>query len=87
MEKNPVKPDTVVKLPNRTTAPAPKRRPLKRRYFWDVEDEIGSLQSKVRWLRFALLVAILGFLVAVAGIFLLLHWQGRLDFFARFLPF
>ena len=73
-------------IPRRESAPAPKKKPIRRLYFWNMETEIDALQSKVRWLRFALIVAIIGFLLAVALIFLLLYWQGRLDFITRFLP-
>ena len=86
MEKRPVKPGTVVKLPNRPAAPTAKKRHHHRRYWWDAEDEIDTLRSKLRWITFALIVAIVGFLIAVSVVFLLLYWQGRLDFFTRFLP-
>ena len=86
MEENPVPANAVVNLPRRESAPAPKKKPIRRLYFWNMETEIDALQSKVRWLRFALIVAIIGFLLAVALIFLLLYWQGRLDFITRFLP-
>ena len=86
MEKNPVKPGTVVKLPNRPVVSMTKKRPLHRRYFWNAEDEIDTLRSKLRWVTFALVIAILGFLACLAVIFLLLYWQGRLDFFSRLLP-
>ena len=85
MKKCPVKPGTVVKLPNRPTIPTAKKRPLHRRYLWDAEDEIDTLRRKLRWVTFALIIAIVGFLIAVAVVFLLLYWQGRLDFFTRFL--
>lgn len=87
MEQNPIKPGTVVRLPNRPPAPTVKKRAQHRRYFWNAEDEIGTLQSKVRWLRFALFIAVFGFLLSVAVIFLLLYWQGRLDFITRYLSF
>ena len=86
MEKNPVKPGTVVKLPNRPAVPVAKKRPLHRRYLWDAVDEIDTLRSKLHWVTFALIVAIVGFLLAVSVVFLLLYWQGRLDFFAWFIP-
>ncbi|MBE6942395.1 MAG: hypothetical protein E7455_08965 [Ruminococcaceae bacterium] len=84
MAQAPVEPGTVVKLPDRTEAPPSKKKPLRRLYFWEAEDEIGTLRSKIRWLTFALVVAVLGFLVAVAVIFLLLHWQGQLDILSLF---
>ena len=52
--------------------------------FWEAEDEIGALRSKIRWLTFALVIAIIGFVISVAVIFLLLHWQGSLDFWPVF---
>ena len=83
MAEAPVEPNAVVRLPDRTEAPPSKKKPLRRLYFWEAEDEIGALRSKIRWLRFALVVAVLGFLVAVAVIFLLLYWQGQLDWLFR----
>ena len=80
MEKAPVKPNTVVVLPSRPVVHTAKKRHISRRYFWDAEDKIDILRSKLRWITFALIVAILGFLLAVAVIILLLHWQGNLDF-------
>ena len=79
MAQSPVNPNIVVKLPDRSAAPAPKKKARRRLYFWEAEDEIGALRSKIRWRRFALIVAILGFLISVAVIFLLLYWQGSLD--------
>ena len=87
MAENPVKPNTVVTLPQRETAPTPKKKVLPHRYFWNLEGENDTLRTKLRWMRFALIVAILGFIIAVAVIFLLLHWQGRLDFIRPMLPF
>lgn len=86
MAQCPIKPGTVVKLPDRPAAPAAKKKPLRRRYFWNAEDEIGTLRSKIRWLTFALIVAILGFLLSVVLIFVLLYWQGRLELITRLLP-
>ena len=84
MAQSPVNPSIVVKLPDRPAAPAPKKKTRRRLYFWEAEDEIGALRSKVRWLTFALVVAILGFMIAVAVIFLLLYWQGSLDIMSVF---
>ena len=87
MEQNPVNPNTVVTLPRRESAPVQKKKGLPHRYFWNLEGENDTLRTKLRWMRFALIVAILGFLISVAVIFLLLHWQGRLDFVRHLLPF
>ena len=84
MAQSPVNPSVVVKLPDRSAAPTPKKKIRRRLYFWEAEDEIGALRSKVRWLTFALVVAILGFMIAVAVIFLLLYWQGSLDIMSVF---
>ena len=87
MAQTPVSPDVVVKLPKRPSAPAVKKKRSRFRYLWNVEDELGTLRSKIRWLRFALSIAIIGFLLSVGLIFLLLYWQGRLDEVARLFPF
>ena len=86
MAQCPVSPSAVVKLPERSSTPVAKKKTTRRLYFWNMENEIGTLQSKIRWLRFALIVAILGFLLSVALIFMLLYWQGQLDFITRLLP-
>ena len=87
MEQAPVPANAVVNLPRRTPAPTQKKKPARHRYFWNIEGENDTLRTKIRWLRFALIVAILGFLMSVALIFLLLHWQGRLDFIQKLIPF
>lgn len=86
MEQNPVNPNTVVTLPRRESAPVQKKKVLHHRYFWNLEGENDTLRTKLRWMRFALIVAILGFLISVAVIFLLLQWQGQLDFLRHMLP-
>lgn len=86
MAQCPVNPSAVVKLPERSVASAAKKKPARRLYFWNMENEIGALQSKIRWLRFALIVAIVGFLLSVALIFMLLYWQGQLDYIIRLFP-
>ena len=84
MAQAPVKPGTLIQLPSRAPAPPKKKKVAKLRYWWNVEDEIAPLRSKVRWLTFALIVAIIGFLIAVAVIFLLLQWHGTLELFPGF---
>ncbi|MBE6920946.1 MAG: hypothetical protein E7468_05205 [Ruminococcaceae bacterium] len=85
MAQCPVNPNAVVRLPERSAPPAAKKKRGRRLYFWNMENEIGALQSKIRWLRFALIVAILGFLISVALLLMLLHRQGQLDIFSRLL--
>lgn len=86
MEQAPVPPNAVVVLPRRNPAPVQKKKPLKHRYFWVIEGENDTLRTKIRWLRFALIVAIFGFIISVSVIFLLLQQQGRLDFIQRYIP-
>ena len=86
MAQSPVDPNVVVTLPRRESAPPPKKKPVRRQYFWNIEGENDTLRSKLRWMRFALVVAVIGFLISVAVIFLMLQWQGQLDL-AKFLPF
>lgn len=87
MAQSPVPPNAAVKLPERPSATPVKKKQKPHRYFWNIENEIGPLRSKVRWLTFALIIAIIGFLLSVALIFVLLYWQGSLDMITRFLPF
>ena len=86
MAQTPVDPDAVVKLPNRPVAPAPtKKKAPKRRYFWVIEGENDTLRTKIRWLRFALFIAVFGFLLAVGLILMMVFWQEQLDAIIRFL--
>ena len=73
MKARPVKPGVVVTLPNRPTAPAVKKRPFRNRFIWDAEDQISFLRTKVRWLTFLLIVAIICLFVSVAVILWLLN--------------
>lgn len=87
MAQCPVAPNVVVRLPERPAVVPTKKKQPQRRYFWYIENEIGPLRTKVRWLTFALIVAIISFLIAVAMVFVLLYWEGDLDVVARSLPF
>ena len=87
MAQCPVEINAVVNLPKRQSAPATKKKPLQRRYFWIIEGENDTLRSKLRWMRFLLFLAFLGLLVCVAVIILLLQAQGRLDFLKELIPF
>ena len=86
MAQSPVDPNTMVTLPRRESAPAPRKKSVPRQYFWVIEGENDTLRAKLRWMRVALIIAIIGFLCSVAVIFLMLHWQGQLDLL-KFLPF
>ena len=86
MAATPVDPETPVKLPSRPAAPAPsKKKAVKRRYFWSIEGENDSLRTKIRWLRFALFIAVIAFLLAVGLILMMVFWQDQLDEIIRFL--
>lgn len=82
----PVSANVVVKLPDRKPPQVTKKKRNYYRYFWNAEGEIDTLRSKIRWLRFALIVAILGFLVAVGFLFMILYMQGHLDGALKMLP-
>ncbi len=86
MEQCPIKPGTVVKLPQPRSIPETKKKAPRRQYFWNIEGENDTLRSKIRWMRFALIIAILGFVISVAIIILLLQQMGQLDFVRQLLP-
>lgn len=79
MKLHPVKPNSVVVLPNRPAPVVGKKKPIRRRYFWNAESTIDALRSRVRWLTFALVVSSLCFFAAILLILFLLYRQGQLD--------
>ena len=87
MADYPVEPNAVVHLPNRPAAPVVKKKPQFRNYFWIVEGENDNLRTKIRWLRFALVIAILGFILVLVMFFIMLDRMGQLDTFMDMLPF
>lgn len=87
MAECPVDQNTVVNLPQRQAAPVVKKKPKIRRYFWNIEGENDTLRVKIRWLRAALSIAILGFILAIALVIILLYQEGKLDFLLNLLPF
>ena len=76
MEKHPVKPGTLVKLPSRPSSPPAKKRTLRHVYFWDAEDKIDSLRAKLRWTTFALIVTFLCLAASLAALLWLMNAQG-----------
>lgn len=79
MEKYPVRPGTVVKLPRRTATPTTKKRHLRHRPFRRPSDQIELLRVRSRWLLFALIVTFVCFLVAIAILIVLLEWHNYID--------
>ena len=75
MKKYPVKPGTVVRLPERRTAPVDKKRHQKRLSFRKAADQITMLRNRTRWLTVALIVTFLCFLAAVFLVMWLLEWH------------
>lgn len=76
MKQNPVNPDTVINLPKRP-APSPiKKRSFRHRYFWDAEERIEVLRTRLRWTTFGWVVSFLCFLAVLAVLIWLLQWQG-----------
>ena len=75
MEKRPVKPGTLVKLPSRPATPPAKKKTLRRVYLWDAEDRIDSLRVKLRWTSFALIVTFLCLVATLAALLWLMNAQ------------
>lgn len=59
MEHYPVKPNTVVQLPQRSAEPTPKKAPKKREL--TPEEQLVRLRKSVRWLALLLAVSLLAF--------------------------
>lgn len=75
MEKHPVKPGTVVRLPQRHSAPVDKKRHKKYHPFQKSADQITRLRNRTRWLIIALIVTFLCFLAAAFLVLWLLEWH------------
>ena len=76
MKEHPVKPGTVVSLPQRKCTPVDKKRRPIYHPFRKSADQITMLRNRVRWLTVALIVTFLCFL---AMAFLALWLQGGLN--------
>lgn len=75
MEKYPVKPGTVVRLPQHHPTPVTKKRPPKYLPFHKAADQITALRNRTRWLTVALIVTFLCFLAAAFLVVYLLEWH------------
>ena len=85
MAKCPIEPDAIVRLPNRRANPIPKKKARKRKYFWIIEGENDTLRTKIRWLRFALILTLFCFFLAVGLILMMVFWQDQLDVLLKML--
>lgn len=75
MKKYPVKPGTVVRLPQHHHAPVDKKRQQKYLPFRKAADQITMLRNRTRWLTAALIVTFLCFLAAAFLVMWLLEWH------------
>ena len=76
MKKYPVKPGTVVRLPQRQYTPVDKKRQRKKYLsFHKAVDQITTLRNRTRWLTVALVITFLCFLAAVFLVMYLLEWH------------
>lgn len=87
MEKYPVQPGTVVKLPSHSVDIPTKKRSSRRRKPVKPEDQITALKKRCRWLTILLLLAILAALIALAGMLWLLGWLDQLPLSDITFPF
>ena len=72
MERYPVKPGTPIQLPQRPAEPAARKRSGKRKNL-KPEEQLPRLQSSIRWLTLALVVALIGFILSAGLVLLLLE--------------
>lgn len=79
MEKYPVRPGTVVRLPQHSSTPVEKKRARRRPTFWKSADQITMLRTRVRWLTVALIVTFICFLGAAFLVMWLLEWHKYID--------
>ena len=79
MKNNPVKSTEVVRLPQRSSQSATKKRSRRHHYFWDAEEKIEVLRLRLRWLTFAFAVTLLCLLVSLGVILWMLSANGQLS--------
>ena len=87
MEKSPVDQNAIVNLPQRPTAPVVKKKPKIRRYLWEIEGENDTLRTKIRWLRMALIIAVLGFVAVLVLLIITMFRAGQFDPILQLWPF
>lgn len=75
MKKYPVKPGTVVRLPERREVSVDKKRHHKHLSFRKAADQITMLRNRSRLLTIALIVTFLCFLAAAFLVMWLLEWH------------
>ena len=80
MEKFPVDPNTIVRLPYRPKTAIAKKRSLRRRRFWSPENQIEMLRARIKFLTGALIVLFLCFLFAAGMVIWLLSTNGAAGF-------
>ena len=80
MAKYPVKPGTVINLPQRRYAPVDKKRQKKYLPFHKAVDQITRLRNRTRWLTVALVITFLCFLAAAFLVMWLLEWHKYFEF-------
>ena len=78
MEKYPVRPGTVVRLPRRHETPVVKKRSIRSR-FRRPSDQIELLRVRTRLLLIALIIATVCFLIAAAMVMWLVEWHKYID--------
>lgn len=75
MKKYPIKPGTVVRLPEHSKTAPDKKRQKKHLTFHKAADQITALRNRSRWLTAALIVTFLCFLAAAFMVMYLLKWH------------
>ena len=81
MEKYPVMPGTVVRLPQHHSAPVDKKRQRIYHPFQKSADQITMLRNRTRWLAAALIITFLCFLAAAFFALWLLDWHKYFNIF------
>ena len=77
MEKYPVRPGTVVRLPHRTNTPVSKKR---RHTFRRPSDQLELMRVRIRLLTIAFLITLLCFFIMVALVIWLVEWHNFFPF-------